>query len=482
MATPLRPLPPPGVSMSGVYTPTLDPTVEGTDTASSVPRSPEPHFQGKTSPGGAAAVMTPSQVRAMQQFLVNHGFHLAQDGIYGAQTKSAALAFRTNHKSADAWNSSHGIGVHAGNNHPPEAPPSNNTRTLASSTPSGASNTAGAFGKLLKQLLGQGGNVGTNFNATALGNAAAAPDDALAATLARQATQNPKDEAQHQADISNWYGLDPKAASYKLSVLGRLAQAKAANQTAATNTSGNDASLAAQLASSIGGSANDGSSSVAAAGANAAGTAAALGTEAADYANNMNPLLAAEATGAASKEKASNAQALLDLQDKLAAAQGQATADRANGAAGAQDKNNALGQQRFANKGNLLSTLAQMAAVDPNANALNDALKVAQINRTDAQTGKILTGTTGSGHVYKIDVGAASGSLASHLGYPQNQTGQYVVPTNEHERLAGNIAGYLVSQGFHPGDGSFKTIGDTIFNGFVDQHGRPLVAPPSWRI
>src|SRR5438105_3024804 len=56
--------------------------------------------------------MNPSQVRSMQQFLVNHGFQLTVDGVLGPLTQSAAAAFRSNHKGGEDWNKSHGIGVH----------------------------------------------------------------------------------------------------------------------------------------------------------------------------------------------------------------------------------------------------------------------------------------------------------------------------------------------------------------------------------
>jgi hypothetical protein len=442
------------------------------------------HFQGDKVPS-APPLMTPAQVRNMQQFLVNHGFAVAQDGVFGPQTKAAAQAFRTNHKGGAQWSAKNGISVHPATVAPHDTsgatPPS-----PGGGTPSPAAtgvDASGAFNKLLQQLLGQGGNVGTPFDAKALGDAAAAPSDALATAYARQVAQNRRQSKQNQSDISSWYGLDPSDPNYKLSVLGRLKEARGRDATASSDAATNVSDIAKQLASSIGGSANDGSGMVASAGVDAAGTMSALGAASKQYADDMDPLLAAEARGSMSKEKATSQQALLALQDQLAQAQGQAKSDRASGMAGARDKNNALGQQRFANKGNLLSTLAQMAAVDPNKSALDDALTAAKVNNLNAKTVQVMSGKTGSGHVYKIDIPKAAVGIIQHLGYTQtNSNGQVMVPSNEHTRLATTIGAFLKSQHIMPGDGSFKAIGDAIFNSFVDQQGRPLQAPATWSI
>jgi hypothetical protein len=469
------------------YTPPAPATVAGRNTSgASVSATPQTH----QTPGGVygGGSMTPTQVRSMQQFLVNRGFNVAQDGVFGKSTQSAAQAFRADHKGGAAWSAKNGIGVH-----PASTPHGNAGDSAAAGTGAGSGTGTGtgtgsgtpgsdSFSQLLATLLKQGGNVGSMFDPKSFGNAAAAPSDALASTLARQAAANPAQERQNQSDISSWYGLDPKASSYKLSVLGRLGQAKTANATAATDASSNVADIAKQLASSIGGSANDGSGMVASAGADAAGTMSAVGQASTDYANAMDPLLAAEARGSMSKEHATNSTALLDLQDKLAQARGQATSDRATGVASATDKNNALGQQGFANKGNLLSILAQMQSANPDKNYLGNTLTQAKIDETNARTKAIISGKTGSGHVYKIDVAKSTQGIINHLGYAVNPSGQAVVPTSDHVRLAQTIGTFLRSQGFKPGDGEFKKIGDGIFAGFVDQHGRPLQAPSGWSI
>jgi hypothetical protein len=432
--------------------------------------------------------MTATQVRAMQQFLNNHGFQVAQDGILGPQTKSAAAAFRANHKGGDAWSKHNGIG-----NHPGDVAPGGRGPGGGGSGPTPPGGTTppppgggGALQQLLQSLLAGGGNVGSGYDANSFGDAAAAPDLATAQALSRQIGANPKQEAQNQADISQWYGLDPKGAGYKLSVLGRLAQAKAQDAQATTAVQGNMGDLAKSLAGSIGGAANDGSGSVLAAGQNSAGTVAALGQAQSDYASNMDPLLRAEAVGAASREKASNSQTLADLADKLAAAQGQAKADRAGGVMGATDKNNALAQQRFANQGNLLSTLAQMQAADPTApgNQLATAKTQAQINEINAQTARaraaalhLVNGASTSPKLTKANLG----DLAQQIGGIAGIGLDHRLPEGMSIGGVAHLVGTtLQSAGIPKSDPRYQRIAQTIMGSFLDPNGNPLNVPAGW--
>jgi hypothetical protein len=431
-------------------------------------------------PGG----MTHMQVLAMQRFLVNHGFNIAQDGIYGPITKAAAAAFRKNHNGGEAFNAAHGLGVHPADRSPVPRAGSGFNGGNTNENPGGTQSkmkpdpTMSAFNKLLASLLAGGGAVGTNFDAQSFGNAAAAPDEALASQVARQIAANPSQEAQNQFDISSWYGLDPSEPNYGLSVLGRLDQARDKDVQANTDAQANVSDIAKSLAGSIGGAANGASGSVLAAGADAAGMFGALGQEAKDYADTLNPLLVAEARGQMSREKAANSQALLGLQDQLAQARGQATADRAQGVETATDKNNGLAQQRFANQGNLLSILSQMMAVDPNQGFLNDAKSVAEISKIIAQTKKINNPTAKQPNT--LNLSTAYRALQQLSG--GSLTPGSAIPTDQHVALAQNIATVLQSMGIAKSNPLYKAIGDQIFGSFVDQHGRPLVAPPSWAI
>jgi hypothetical protein len=440
--------------------------------------------------------MGPDQVRSMQQFLVNKGFHVSVDGIMGPQTKAAAAAFRANHKGGEDWSAKQGIGVH------PAAKPTpdhgfRDANLLAPSGPSRApadggpvppppgGGTGGALQALLSSLLSGGGNVGVGYDPQGFGNAAAAPDEAQAAAYLRQIGANPKQEAQNQSDISSWYGLDPGAASYKLSVLGRLGQARSRDAQAATDASSNIGDLAKSLAGSIGGAANDGSASVLGAGTDAAGTMAALGESSKQYADDMNPLLAAEARGAQSRERGANSQALLDLQDKLAQARGQATADRAQEVMGAVDKNNSLAQQRFANQGNLLSTLAQMQAADPNnpATALDRQKTQAQINEINAQAARARASAQ-----HLVTGGSTTKQAKASLGDLTAQIGGIAGIGSDHRIPAGMSVGGLAhlvgttlqSAGIPKTDPRYQRIAQTIMGSFLDPNGNPLGIPAGW--
>ena len=432
----------------------------------------------------AANGMTAGQVRSMQQFLVNHGFNVAVDGIYGPITQAAAASFRANHKSGDTFNAKHGLGTHPASRAPvPRAgsgagnsAPSPSGAPDANRTPSSAG-TSSAFDSLLGALLAGGGNVGTDFDPGSFAESASAPANALQLSLAREVAANPAQEEQNQFDISSWYGLDPKAKGYQLSVLGRLGLARSRDAQAATDASANVGDLAKALVGSIGGSANDGSSSVAQAGENAAGTMAALGEASKQYADDIAPLLAAEARGAQSREKASNSQTLLDLKNQLAQAAGQTQADYAQGLMAATDKNNELAQQRFANQGNLLSTLAQMQAVDPNATALSDAKTKAEIAKLVAQTNAIKNPTAKAGSTPKFDLLRAADGVGSLLGVGTD----HLLPEGVSvTKLAYTIGSQLQGLGLKKGTPEYQRAGQTLISMFKDGNGNPIVPPASW--
>lgn len=430
-------------------------------------------------------MMTREQVYEMQRFLVNHGFNISQDGVLGPLTKSAAAAFRANHKGGEAWNRAHGIGVHPAHRSPVPRAGSGIGDTASENGdgpgPSGGSLTPPAspmldsFNALLTALLKGGGKVGAGYDPGSFGDAAAAPDTALAKAISDQIALNPAQEKQNQYDLSSWYGLDPNDPNFKISVLGRLATAKDRNAQVATDTAGNVSDIAKSLAGSIGGAANGASGTVLAAGADASGLAKALGQSDEEFANDMSPLLAAEARGQMSREKASNAQALQQLRDRLGQAQGQAQSDRAQGVMAAQDKNNALGQQRFANEGNLLSTLSQLLAVDPTANSLDNAKTVAEINKIMAQTNAIQH--PGTKVPTKVDLAQAGNSIAGLLGVgPDHKLPPDVSPT----KLAYTIGSQLQALGFTKGTPEYQRYGQQLISMFRDPNGTPFAVPRSW--
>lgn len=427
--------------------------------------------------------MTPTQVKAMQQFLTNHGFQVSQDGILGPQTKAAAAAFRANHKGGAQWSAKNGTGVHPASTGAPGAVTGSGATVGGTApTPTGpAAPTAETeFTALLNSLLSKSGSVGTTMNPTSFGNAAAAPDTAAAAADALQVKENPLQEAQNQQDISSWYGLDPNSSSYKTSVLGMLANAKTGDAAAGTAASSNIANLAQALAGSIGGSANAGSGTVAASGANDAGTLAALGTANMDYENNIAPLLAAEATGAKTNETNSNQQALLQLLQQQATDQGNATAARATGVASAIGSNNGVAQQNFANQGNLLSTLAQVASVDPNAAPLKDAEVQSIINENQAKaqaiaSGKSATGTTPA--PTKVNLGSITANVTNMLGVGSDQRIPKGTSLGAMARLIGS---QLQAEGITKSDPRYQRLAQTVMGSYRMPDGSGINIPASW--
>jgi hypothetical protein len=332
-------------------------------------------------------------------------------------------------------------------------------------------------------LFSQGGDVGQMIDPNYYAAAAAAPDNAAVQSLLQEIALDPKQEAQNQYDISSWYGLNPKDPNYALSVLGRLGQAKAGDAGVASDAASNVSQIASALAGSIGGAANGGAGALAAAGANDAGMMGALGKANTDYADNMNPLLAAEARGQMLKDKAANQEALLALQQQLAEARGQAKSDAATARGNAIGTNNSLAQQRFADKGNLLGLLGQMdasglkteytaAQIQHLMNEGNPASAYATSYARDRAAADVKAAVGGTG----IDPTKVATAAASSIGLSSP-----TVPTNMHSQLAKAI-GVNLRRYLSPNDKRFKAIGDALFGMFVDEHGRPLVAPPDWTI
>ena len=197
----------------------------------------------------------------------------------------------------------------------------------------------------------------------------------------------------------------------------------------------------------------------------------------------MNPLIAAEAAGAASRDKASNSQIMLGLQDQLAAAQGQAKADRAQGVMAAQGQNNALDQQRFANQGNLLSMLAQMQASNPNAPTLTNAearARIAEINSQSAlaraRAQDLVSGATSAGA--KVNIGDVFDKVASSLNIP---SGSSNLPQGTSlGGVAHLIGSALIGEGVPKSDPRYQRLAQSILALFRDSNGNPLSVPASW--
>jgi hypothetical protein len=446
------------------YRPTSDPTDPTPNNGGGVPHA---HVTAN------GVVMTPEHIRAMQQFLVNHGFKIAVDGVYGPETQTAAAAYRTHRPgAAPTWNANHGRAVKPSElspqarvavNTPPVGKGKNPPRSTAGVTPDPTS-------ALIASLFSQGGDVGQMIDPNYYAAAAAAPDNAAVQSLLQEIALDPKQEAQNQYDISSWYGLNPKDPNYALSVLGRLGQAKAGDAGVASDAASNVSQIASALAGSIGGAANGGAGALAAAGANDAGMMGALGKANTDYADNMNPLLAAEARGQMLKDKAANSQALMDLQAQLAAARGQATADAANARGNAIGTNNSLAQQRFADKGNLLGIMAQMSA-----SGQKSALTAAQIQEMLARAHHYATPTAPK--TASVNLNNLQNQVASTLGVGTDHR----LPANTNLGGVAHLVGTVLQAAKVPKtDPRYQRLAQTILASFLDSNGNPLQIPAGW--
>jgi hypothetical protein len=157
--------------------------------------------------------------------------------------------------------------------------------------------------------------------------------------LGVQQGRQPRIAAQDLADIKNWYGQAE----------GSLATAGARDK--ATSTAGRNSILDATkaLVASIGGSANEGSGSVAAAGDDAVGTIGALGTAEDQYNSDMGPIMKLAQAGASASEQARQTQAAQDLTTQLEDAKGQRGDAKAQALMQILQANNATKDTRLTN-------------------------------------------------------------------------------------------------------------------------------------
>lgn len=216
--------------------------------------------------------------------------------------------------------------------------------------------------------------------------------DPVIADLAASQQVGGRQNKQNERDIANWYQQ----------VLG--SQATAAQRDAAIGRAGeqsvSDATQA--IVSSLGGSANQGSGMVGAAGASAANTLDALGVAQDQYNADIRPLLQAEKSGALSRERAMGTGRLHDLAVKLASARGQRGQAQAAAQFQAQEANNqildnqlqarigiinannSVRQQRFNNA--FGQEQAKIAASISGGQLINDTLKALTPDAGEART------------------------------------------------------------------------------------------------
>jgi hypothetical protein len=142
---------------------------------------------------------------------------------------------------------------------------------------------------------------------------------------------------QNQADIGHWFDQ----------VLGSLKTAGGRDSAATKAGVGSVNDATAAILASLGGQANSGSSTVGAAGADAAGTLQALGTAEDQYNSDLAPLLQAEGAGDKARNQAQTNQSLEALRNKVIDLQGDRGKAKAAGEMDAQQQNNALRSAQF---------------------------------------------------------------------------------------------------------------------------------------
>jgi hypothetical protein len=332
-------------------------------------RSPVPSLKlpGSNTPTVRGLPVGTINVSALQQFLKSKGYDLRVDGSLGPQTRAAMANYGVGKlppkygAPAALTAALHGM-THAPTGLTPQQFNQHyGTPKTKSVVTSPVSQTLDQHGNTV-----QGGNGapvdlrGLNAIAAQMGdliptqladqlanNAAGLQFDPQIHDVQTQIAQNPRQAAQSQHDIADWYGQ----------VQG--AQHTATTRDHAISSAGIDSQKQALAAiiSSIGGSANEGSASVGAAGENNIGTLQALGGIQDQYNQDLAPLLKLAQSGAASGQQVKDQNALTALNSQLGDLQGQRgqtqAATRAQTIMQILTQNNATKQQGFTNRLNV---------------------------------------------------------------------------------------------------------------------------------
>lgn len=356
---------PAGVPRSQVQV--TDPSVRYTAPVNTIPRS---------------IGSNPDEVRSLQQYLHSHGYNIAVDGLMGPITQAALADFKSG-RNAKAFNASllaHDAASHAASH--PAGSGSGGTGDPSSGLGAGGG-TGGAdpFGAIITGLL-KGANVGTMMDPAMAENITASTYDPQIQAAKDAITRQGLQRDMNLTDLSNWYGLNPNDPSFKLSVLGMLAKARAADSAESTAASGATSDAARAIAASLGGSANPGSAGVLSEGANQADLMSALGKNVADYQDILAPLLQAEGATQISNERARQDNIGADNQAKLLQLLGEKGAMAGDNLLKITEANNQLAQQRYGNRAGLMSTLAAMqtAGLDTNYKQLRNALEQKKVD------------------------------------------------------------------------------------------------------
>lgn len=337
-----------------------------------VGRSPIPGLKmpGSRTPNVGGLPVGTINVSALQQFLNSKGYDLKVDGVIGRQTRAALADFGVGkvppklgapqaltaalHGVKGTVNPPTGLSPAQWNQHYGTTKTKSVVTSPVNATLDPQGNVVqGAGGppvdlRALQAIAAHMGTMIPQGMADELANnTAGAQFDPQIHDAQVGITQAPRQAAQNQADIGNWYGQ----------VQG--AEKTAAGRDHAISSAGVDSQRAALAAiiSSLGGAANEGSASVGASGENSIGTLQALGGIQDQYNQDLAPLLKLAQSGAATGQQARDEAGLVAQQQHLADLQGQR--GQVQGATKADmlmkiiAANNATGQQNFQNRLNV---------------------------------------------------------------------------------------------------------------------------------
>jgi hypothetical protein len=334
----------------------LAPQPPGAFTAGHTQAQPPPRYTQVSSPVPGdrrlarqtnLAGMSPKQI---QKMLIARGYDVGHpDGKLGSRTKTAMDAYIKGKppKQYNDWAAQHYRSVVVRGSKP-SALAAGGQSNVAGPPPVGGGAAGGgkASGGPKINLAGLdaiGSNIGVDTpegfaDAVAQAQAGQGVTDAQ-----RQIDQAPGQYAQNSHDIEHWYQqvLDSQGVA-----AGRDKEMGAAG-------TGSIKDAVAAMVAGLGGSANEGSASVAQAGAQDVGMMQALATNQDQYNQDVRPLMQAESAGASTRERARQSTDMRDLQNKLTDAKTAKGAARIQALMQIRQSNNQLAQQRFENQLNL---------------------------------------------------------------------------------------------------------------------------------
>lgn len=318
------------------------------------------------------AAETPVDVQALRSMLVKAGYNIPATGNTPGNLFKAALKdflqpnadhpisaklmqllgidkgnFATGLRDPKSFNQRFGL-LKGGKVAPPTKNPS--SRLTSDGSPTAADTTSMGFGpQAPPPAIDLSGLDGLSLIGAKIGHSL---DPALADKLAGLefdpqihdqgilAGRQGRDAKQALHDIGQWYGQAEGAQGVAATRDHAISQAGV----------GSVKDAVSHIIASLGGSANEGSGLVGAAGADSIGTLAALGANQDQYNTDLAPLLKAEAAGQSSRQTARNAADAQSIAQKIVDLQGQRGQKKADYGMQITKENNALDQQRFQNQ------------------------------------------------------------------------------------------------------------------------------------